>query len=224
MKRWALLLCISAGAMPAFGMDDDPLLFAAEVHRFEWHDHDKRKLDANAWVGRDQSRWVVDMEVERDDDESERLRWEVFNRRPIAPFWDIEIGYRQDNLPGTAASWFKVGIDGLAPYFIETDIGLYVRDGQVELDVDLEHELPLSADWMLVSGLEWVAAMESDRDRKQGQGVNYTEVMLRLQYERHKNLHPYIGLYSKHLYGQTADLHAEDSTETSFVLGISAWF
>lgn len=222
MNYLAILLLLSFSGFATAGMDDDPLLVFGAFERLEWSDTDEGKIEGELWLGRDINKWVLQTEW-HGDSSTESLSWDMFHRRAISAYWDFELGIRTTNVPGPNVSWFRMGVSGVAPYFIESEFVLYLKEDLVLLQAELEHEMPLNANWIWLSRLEFNVASETDESRHIGQGVGEVELGFDLKYERHKNVHPYIGFRSTHHFGDAADMTAHPH-ENSIVVGISAWF
>lgn len=221
MKAFLTLLLVIL-VNPALAMNDDPLLVYAALDRFELSE-DEKLLESEVWVGTDNSRWVINLELEGDDTELHETAVDVFHRTPLSAFWDFEVGARHLDIDGNEGQWLRLGLSGLAPYFIETSLALYVRDGQTHLEGDLHHELPLAADWAVMSRLEFDIYSENEVRFEQGSGLGTAEFAIHLRYERHKNLFPYVGVVTHRNFGITKDISG-DSGGTYFVVGLSAWF
>lgn len=205
MKRLVIVLLVFC-PFTLSAMDDDPRLTAITIDKLEWQEENTQLLEGEFWVGRDLSKWVIDTDLERHEGETEDLVIDLYHRRAVSAFWDFELGLSQ-RLEGHDESRLRLGVKGLAPWFIETTAVLNIGDEQTELNLEFEHELWLNADWAIHSGLE-LNVYEQLRDQ--------LELRLLLKYERHKNLHPYLGIEHKRLEGST--------TRTSVAAGLSFWF
>lgn len=206
-------------------MDDDPLLVGLEVERFEAQESSAQALEGTVWAGRDLSRWVMDVELERERGKTEMLAVDLYQRRPVLPYWDVEVGLRQEPLVGH--SWFRLGVSGLAPWFIETEFTLYLKEHQSQVVAEFEYELPITVNWMLQARLEIQVNGDSDKDEGRGSGLAAVESGLQLRYERFKNIHPYLGFESVDYHGDTADYRqrlGEGLDQTVALIGLAAWF
>ena len=206
-------------------MDDDPLLVGLEVDRFEAQESSAQVLEGSVWAGRDLSRWVMDVELERERGKTEMLAIDLYQRRPVHPYWNVEVGLRQEPLDGH--SWFSLGVSGLAPWFVETEITLYLKERQSQIVAQFEYELPITANWMLQALVEIQVNGDSDGGEGRGSGLATVESGLQLRYERFKNIHPYLGFESVDYHGDTADYRqrkGEGLDQTVAVIGIAAWF
>ncbi len=148
--------------------------------------------------------------------------------RAIAPFWDLQLGWRRDVRPSPDRDWLAFGVKGLAPYYFDIDAALFVGDeGRTAARFQLEYELMLSPRLALVPEIEVNLYGRDDEAVGIGSGLAEIEAGLRLRYEIRREFAPYIGVNWTRLYGATADYALEEGDnvdEFQFVFGISFWF
>ena len=80
---------------------------------------------------------------------------------------------------------------------------------------------------MLVPLLELDWYGQSDAERGIGAGLAEGELGLRLRYEIHREIAPYVGLMHVRSFGRTADFvraAGADPDDTRWVAGIRVWF
>ncbi|MEQ9450966.1 MAG: copper resistance protein B [Pseudomonadales bacterium] len=195
--------------------------FADEGDTYVW--------DAQAWYGNGRTRLWLKSEGEGQQGESpEDAELQILYSRLIAPFWDWQIGIRQDFEPSPNRTHFVVGLQGLVPYEFEWDSALFVsEEGDVSARIETEYDFNLTQRWILQPRLEVNGAFSSDREIGMGSGITSTELGLRLRYHFRREVAPYIGIGWKQLYGETKDIarsEGEPSSTTSLVFGIRFWF
>ena len=152
--------------------------------------------------------------------------------RLIAPFWDFQIGARvQQSLdagPRNSRTYAVIGVQGMAPYLFAVEPSLFISDRG-----DVSARLTVSFDWLLTQKLvlqprfEANAAVQSDEKMGVGQGVNDTDIGLRLRYEIRREFAPYIGISWQRRYGETArfaELEGDSGEVFSFVAGVRLWW
>jgi copper resistance protein B len=224
-----LLQCIS---VLSFAMgDDDPLTAMVKVDKLETAANElfaTTRFEGQAWAGYDLSKLVLKSEIEREDHDTESSDLELLYSRAVAPFWDLQIGWKHDFRPGPERDWLAIGFQGLAPYFFEVDSTLYANDsGESWLDVSLEYELLLTQKLILTPEIEFVVNGYNDEERGAGSGFSSLEAGLRLRYEFRREFGPYIGIHWEKLFGNSADFarqDGEDIDDVYVVLGVRAWF
>jgi copper resistance protein B len=211
--------------------EDDPLLFKLMIDKLEWRAADGSNpwvWDADAWIGKDLNKIWFKTEGEYADGTTEGAYGEVLYSRGIAPYWDLQAGWRHDFRPEPDRDWFAVGFRGLAPYWFDVDATLYAGgNGTISGRLDAEYELMFTQRLILSPELETNFYGKDDPARGIGSGISNLELGLRLRYEIRREIAPYIGVNWEKLFGQTADYAREEGESTSdlqFVVGVRAWF
>ena len=209
---------------------DDPLLFMVNIDQLEKRngDEDPVVLEAQAWAGYDLHKLWVKTEVERVDDKYEEVEWQLLYSRAISPFWNLELGVRNNSIPRPERNWSVIGLHGLAPYYFEIDSALFIGEsGRSALRFEAEYELMLTQRWVLVPELELNFFGQTDEETEAGSGLANSELGLRLAYEIRREFAPYIGVNWEKKYGKTADFaeaEGESTDDTQVVIGVSVWF
>jgi len=148
--------------------------------------------------------------------------------KAIASYWEFQVGVRHDFEPSPSQSWAVIGVQGLAPYFFETDIALFIGDsGRTALRFESEYELLLTQRLILTPEIEVNFYGQDDVDIGLGSGLSDLELGLRLRYEIRRELAPYIGVNWSKLFGTTKDFArsaGESTSEAQLVIGIRVWF
>jgi copper resistance protein B len=209
----------------------DPVLTKVMVDSLEWRAGDHENLtvwDVQAWVGKDLNKLWLKTDGEMTSDETESASAQLLYSRAVAPYWDAQIGWRRDFEPGPAQDWLAIGLHGLAPYFFETELALFVDDeGNTQVDLSAEREWMLTQKWVLSPEIELTANGQNDDQRQQGSGLASLEVSLRLSYEIRREFAPYVGIVRERTFGNTADYRraeGEVTGETFWVMGVRGWF
>ncbi len=235
MKKKMNLMTISAlafsGNLLAGGLPDDPLLFSLMIDKAEVTRPDGRSAfawEADAWLGKDLNKLWLKTEGERAAGDGTEGKTELLYSRAIAPFWDLQAGWRHDFVPGASRDWAAVGFKGLAPYRFEVDASAYLgRSGRAAANLKAEYEYLFTQRLILTPEVEINLYSKDDPRMGIGSGVSDTAVGLRLRYELAREFAPYIGVQWWRKYGRTADYAEAEGgrrTDTQFVLGVRAWF
>ncbi len=213
------------------GMDDDPFLTMLTVDQFEIRAGDgdlPLVWDAEGWLGKDLNKLWIKTDGEYVDGRIEETEIQALYSRAIAPFWDLQAGWRRDIRPTPDRDWFAFGIKGLAPYYFDVDAALFVgENSRTAARLQVEYEFMLTQRLILVPEVEMNFYGKDDPAVGIGSGLADTEVGLRLRYEIRREFAPYVGVNWSHLYGQTADYAREEGEDTDdfrFVAGIRFWF
>lgn len=188
--------------------------------------------DLQAWYGGDLNKLYFYSEGERlldhggaTESSESRLAW----GHALTPFWDGQLSLRRDWQPDQPSrDWAGIGVQGLAPYFFDTQVNLFVGEaGLSNLRLKTEYDLLLTQRLILSPELEINLYGKGDPDNGMGAGLTNIEGGLRLRYEIRREFAPYIGVHWEKQYGDTAEYTARaggDAQTTSLVVGIRAWF
>jgi len=222
--------CLMSGALYA-GMEDDPVITKVMINQLETRvvdGDDPLVLEAQAWIGKDLNKLVMKADAEQVNGVTEELELQALYSRAIAPFWDFQIGVRQDFKPTPERSWLAMGFQGLAPYFFEIDNTLFVGEsGQVGLRLSAEYEMLITQRWILSPEVELNIHSKNDVATGTGSGLSDSQIGLRLRYEVKREFAPYIGVNWNRKYGNTANYARVEGGEVDsnqIVVGVRAWF
>jgi copper resistance protein B len=222
---------LTPGISLAGGMIDDPLLTMLIVDQLEVRDTDGDNplvWDAEGWVGQDLNKFWIKTDGEYVDNSAEEVALQLLYSRAIAPFWDLQLGWRRDIRPGPDRDWAAFGVKGLAPYFFDIDAALFVGSaGRTAARLQAEYEIMLTQKWILTPEIELNLHGKNDPDTGVGAGFSDIEAGLRLRYEIRREFAPYVGVNWFRLYGNTADYaheEGEDVDDVQLVFGVSFWF
>jgi copper resistance protein B len=126
-------------------MDDSAQFGGVAFDRAEWRGEDDAiAWSASAWYGGDYNKLMIKSEGELRSNDDE-LRSEVLWDHAISSWWNLQTGVRVDSGTAPAQTWLALGIEGLAPYWIDVDATIYVADeGRTALRVELRHDMRLT--------------------------------------------------------------------------------
>ncbi|WP_420600615.1 copper resistance protein B [Neptuniibacter sp.] len=210
---------------------DDPLLTMITIDQLEKRDANSSKpfaWEVQGWAGYDLDKFVFKTEGERADGETEKAELQLLYSKAIDPYWDIQFGIRHDFYPKPTQDWAVIALQGVAPYYFETDASLFIgEDGQTALRLESEYEMMLTQQWVLSPEIELNIHGQNDEEREIGSGLSNIEAGLRLRYEVKREFAPYIGIHWEKKFGKTSDYareEGEDTSDTQFVIGVRAWF
>ncbi|MCU7850314.1 MAG: copper resistance protein B [Candidatus Thiodiazotropha sp. (ex Lucinoma kastoroae)] len=179
-------------------------------------------------MGYDLNKFWFKTEVERVDGETEEAEVQFLYSRAVAPFGDVQAGWRRDINPEPDRDFLALGFKGLAPYLFEVDARVFIGEsGQIGARIDAEYEYMLTQKLILSPEIEMNLYSKDDEEVGIGSGLSDMELGLRLRYEVLREFAPYIGVNWTKIFGQTADFasdEGEDTSDVQIVLGIRAWF
>lgn len=217
--------------LPGNSMNDEAKLARLLVNSFEQaggQGKTGQNLDAEAWYGGDFDKVWLKAEGERRDGRLESLRTEALWDHAIAPYWGTQLGVRHDTGGGEARNWLAFGVQGLAPYWFETEATAYWRPGgNFAARADVRYELLFTQRLILQPQLQANLYSRADPERGIGSGLSDLGFSLRLRYEIRRQFAPYIGVTWRRKFGGTARF-AEQAGERrqtfQAVAGVRLWF
>ena len=215
----------------AMGMDDEATFAKLKLDRLERSfggDAPALSWDIDAWLGRDFDKLRIRSEGEHVRGATEDADVEALWSHAIAPFWDTELGVRQDIGGHANRTWLAFGVQGLAPYWFELGATAYVGEsGRAALRLEADYDLSLTQRLILQPRAEINAYGADDRAAGIGAGLSDAAVGFRLRYEIRREFAPYVGVVWKHRReaGDVFPLGVDRTgTERQIVAGLRLWF
>jgi len=222
---------IGHSKMPGMHMIDNRALGMLRVDQLEaihGRDVNGQAWEVQGWYGNDNDKLWLRSEGERHDGRVEDADVELLWNHAIAPFWDTQLGVRQDLGDGPQRRWASFGIQGLAPYWFELQATAYLGpSGRTAARLRAEYELLFTQRLILQPEVELNLHGRNDPATRTGQGLSDATLGLRLRYEIRREFAPYIGVVWIHRFGTSADYArqaGERATDRQFVAGVRFWF
>lgn len=223
-------LLVLPGLAQAAGKDD-PILTKVLIDQLEVRATDGPDpwvLDAQGWVGQDLNKFWFKVEGEYLDGRVEEAEVQALYSRAIAPYWDLQLGWRHDIRPQPSRDWLAIGVEGLAPYWFEVEGTAFIGEsGQLGARLKAEYEWMFTQRWVLSPELEVNLHSKNDEAVGVGSGLSDMQLGLRLRYEVRREFAPYVGVNWVERFSNTADFaraEGEDTSDVQFVAGVRAWF
>ncbi len=212
-------------------MDDTHRFGKVMLDQLEWRGAQEGgggAWDAEGWYGGDYNKLWIKTEGERFAGLTLDASSEFLFDHVIARWWDAQAGIRQDFGKGPARTWFALGVQGLAPYWLAVEATLYVGDeGRTAARVKADHDLLLTQRLILQPYAEANLYGKADLRRQISSGLSDIELSLRLRYEVRRELAPYVGVGWFKRFGASAELAraaGEGSDELELIAGLRVWF
>lgn len=209
---------------------DDPLLTSVMIDQLETglNSGDATNVSAQAWLGYDLNKLWLKVDSEYTSSDEQELEVQALYSHAIAPYWNLQMGVRQDIKPTPTRHWAVLGVQGLAPYWFDIDAALFIGEkGRSAVRLSVEQEWLVTQKLILTPEIEMNAYSQNDAKTNIGSGLSDISAELRLRYEITRKFAPYIGLDWSRKLGNTADLvrsDGESTSETQFIVGVKAWF
>ncbi|MEN6544018.1 copper resistance protein B [Parvibaculum sp.] len=234
-KYAALLLFLSLPFAPALAAEE--MMHGEEsspfhVVRFQIdgaHNHQGGLLtwEGIGSIGGDLEKLVVRSEGEMQNGHVERSEvWGLYSRN-VSEFWDVQAGVRQDFDP-RPQTFLVVGVEGLAPYFIETGAHAFLaKNGDLSARLEQSIDLLITQSVALKPHLKLDVSANDVPEREIGAGISRVEMGAQLRYEITRKFAPYIDLVYERALGNTARMIRNDGGDPGDLTlraGVSFWF
>ncbi len=188
--------------------------------------------DLDGWIGSDENKLWLKSEGERVSGVLESAEVQALYGRNISAFWDAQIGLRQDfyrqSLGWENTSYIVAGVNGLAPYYFETDAHLFVSDqGDVSARLRQENDVRLLQELILQPYAEANLYAQDVPEQAVGAGLATLQGGLQLRYEITRQFAPYVDVNYTRKFGETASLAhqaGESRGEAVAMLGLRLRF
>jgi copper resistance protein B len=212
-------------------MNDASALGRVLVDQWEFRDGGGARggvWDAQGWYGNDYDKLWLKSEGDWPSGERTRGRAELLWDRIVTRWWNLQAGARYDFGDGPGRGWAALGVQGLAPYWVDVEATLYLGSaGSLAARFKTETDLRFTQRLILQPEFELNAYSRPDRARDQGAGLADFEAGVRLRYEIRRELAPYLGVVCKRRLGETAQLlrgAGEVPNELQWLVGARFWF
>lgn len=187
------------------------------------------RWEGEAWYGGDINRLTLKSEGETAFGEGvENGEVQALYSRAIGPYFNAQMGVRQDIGHGPDRTYATVGFEGLAPYWFEVEGALFLSNkGDVLARLEGSYDQRITQKLILQPAAEINFSVQDVPESGIGSGLSDVELGLRLRYEIVKEFAPYVGVEWARKVGDTARFAraaGEDASGVSFVLGVKAWF
>lgn len=218
-------------SMPGMDMLDSQPLGMLRIDQLEFTDgrySNGLAWDMQGWYGNDSDKLWLRSEGDGGHGRINEGYVDALWSHAITPFWDSQLGVRQDVGEGPHRQWAAFGVQGLAPYWFELEATAYAGpSGRAAARFRAEYELLFTQRLILQPEFELNLYGRNDPASHVGSGLSDTQLGLRLRYEISRQFAPYIGVVWIHRYGRTADYARQDGQplmDRQFVAGVRIWF
>lgn len=190
--------------------------------------------DAQFWYGGDIDKlWLKSEGEGAFGGEFEDAEVQALWSRAIDPWFDLQLGVRQDVAPGPDRTHLVAGVQGLAPYWFEIEGAVFLSNkGEVTARAEVEYDLRITQSLILQPRTEIDFSFQDVPELRLGNGLSTAEFGARLRYEIFPRsgpavIAPYIGVQYARAFGHTARFRRaaeEDIGGWRLLLGVRTWF
>ena len=182
-----------------------------------------------AWFGGDIDRAMLTTQGEGEfGRRADRAELQALYAHALDPYWTLHAGLRQDFGRGRDRRYATIGIEGLAPYWLDVEGALFLSPGGRLLGrLEASYDQRLTQRLILQPRAELNFAAQTMAADRIGAGLVDAELGLRLRYELRREFAPYLGLSWERRVGETARLYrqaGEHGPGSGMVIGVRAWF
>ena len=124
---------------------------------------------------------------------------DIFYWHLISQFWAIKGGANYTYRPANTPYWQPgIGIEGLMPYFIDTNVRGYYHSGSTKLDIELSRDTQITNNFFIRAGIRSILASKTVTQAAIGSGINQMRYIVRPYYR----LMPALNLYAEYEHEQ----------------------
>jgi copper resistance protein B len=228
MAAGRAVLLAEHGDIPVYRVLLDQLEARLEDGRdsYEW--------DAQAWYGGDIDKlWLKSEGHGEFGGDIEAAEVQALWAHAVDPWFDLQLGLRQDLQPGVDRTYLVAGFQGLAPYWFEIEGAAFVSNkGDITLRFEGEYDLRLTQSLILQPRTELDFSLQDVPELDIGSGLSSASIGVRLRYELFPSsgpavIAPYVGVQYERAFGRTADFQRADGEDVggmSVLVGLRTWF
>lgn len=153
---------------------------------------------------------------------------DIFYWHLLDQFWAIKTGVNYFYRPAATPYWqVGLGIEGLMPYFINTDVRSYYYHGSIKLDIELLRDIQITNNFFIRLGIRPILASKTVTQGAIGSGLNQMRYIIRPYYRLMPALNVFLEDEDERSYGVFKRLLREEGLSTGeniITLGISILF
>lgn len=149
--------------------------------------------------------------------------WHLLNQ-----FWAVKGGVNYFYRPAQSPYWQPgMGIEGLLPYFIDTNVRGYFYSGSAKLDVELSRDTQITNNFFIKLGARSILATKTITQAAIGSGLNQMQYTLRPYYRLMPGLKVFAEFERNQYYGSFKNIQVKlgnSSGENTLTFGLSVLF
>ena len=153
---------------------------------------------------------------------------DIFYWRLISQFWAVKGGVNYFYRPAEHPYWEPgIGIEGLMPYFIDTNIRTYLYSGSIKFDIELSRDTQITHNFFIRTGVESIFASKTVSAAAISSGMNEMQYTLRPYYRLMPGINLFVQYQYTHDYGALSHFDKQNNqspNESSLTLGTSLLF
>jgi CopA family copper-resistance protein len=191
--------------------------------------HNTEKLTYKGLYGLDYNKlelFVNDAEVNKGNVEDADI--DIFYWHLLDQFWAVKGGINYTYRPADTPYWQPgISIEGLMPYFIDTDVRGYYHSGSAKIDVELSRDTQITNNMFVRMGVRSIVASQTVTQAEIGSGLNQMRYILRPYYRLMPGLSIFAEYEHEQDYGSFKNLQnnaGESTLQNTVTFGLSVLF
>lgn len=153
---------------------------------------------------------------------------DIFYWHLISQFWAVKAGANYFYRPAEIPYWQPgIGIEGLMPYFIDTNIRAYYHSGSAKLDAELSRDTQITNNFFLRTGIRSILASKTVSRDEVGSGLNQMRYTVRPYYRLMPGLNIFAEYEHDQDYGAFKNIQkatGDSTSENTLTFGVSVLF
>lgn len=167
--------------------------------------------------------FINDAEIKKGTVENADI--DIFYWHLLDQFWAIKGGLNYFNRPATTPYWQPgIGLEGLMPYFIETDIRGYFYSGSAKLDIELSRDTQITNNFFVRTGVRSILASKTVTHAGIGNGLNQMRYIVRPYYRLMPGLNLFAEFEHEQDYGSFKNIqrhHGDSTVQNTLIFGFA---
>jgi CopA family copper-resistance protein len=191
--------------------------------------HNAQRLTFKGLYGRDYNKlelFANDAEVYKGKVQNADL--DIFYWHLLSQFWAIKGGTNYFYQPAKSPYWqLGIGIEGLMPYFIDTNIRGYAHSGSAKLDAELSRDSQMTNNFFIRAEIRGILASKTVTQAQIGSGLNQMRYIVRPYYRIMPGLNIFAEYEYERDYGSFRNIqvnNGESATQNTLTFGLSMVF
>lgn len=153
---------------------------------------------------------------------------DIFYWHLLSQFWSVKGGLNYFYRPAAHPYWQPgIGIEGLMPYFIDTDIRGYFYSGAAKLDMDFSRSTQITNNFFIRLGIRGIFASKTILSAGIGKQLNQMRYIVKPYYRLQPGLDLYAEYEYEKAYGAYKNILIQNSdrgSQNTLTIGISILF
>lgn len=153
---------------------------------------------------------------------------DIFYWHLISQFWAIKAGVNYFNTPAFTPYWQAgIGLEGIMPFYIDTNARVYFYGGSVKFDIELSRDTQLTNNFLVRTGIRALFATKTVTKAAIGSGLNQMRYIIRPYYRLAPGFNVFIEYENEQDYGDfkiLEDILLKQTIQNTVTFGLSIIF